>query len=139
MDKFAWTEEYSVNIKEIDDQHKRFFEITNSIIDLIGKENLTKEETIKSLQDLGDYAFYHFSTEEKYFDKFGYSDAPIHINAHNNYREAVSDFFEKINEASADFKQMAGEMASYSGNWLLTHIMVVDKRFTKFFNEHGLV
>ncbi|MFH1346709.1 MAG: bacteriohemerythrin [Spirochaetota bacterium] len=138
MDKFIWKEENSVGIKEIDEQHKHFFEIANGIFDLAVKENLTKEEAVKSLQELGDYAFYHLSTEEGYFDKFKYQDAPLHINAHNEYREAVNDYFRKINEQNVDIKKLAEEMAVYSGNWLLTHIMVVDKLYTKFFNERGL-
>ncbi|TRZ63996.1 MAG: hypothetical protein D4Q79_02490 [Spirochaetia bacterium] len=138
MEKFIWKEEYSVGIKEIDEQHKHFFEIANGTLDLTTKENLTKEETIKGLQELGDYAFYHLSTEEGYFDKFKYQDAPLHINAHNKYREAVNEYFARIDDENTDIKKLAEEMASYSGNWLLAHIVVVDKRYTKFFNEHGL-
>lgn len=138
MEKFIWKEENSVGIKEIDEQHKRFFEIVNGIIDLVVKEDLAKEEAIKSLQELGDYAFYHLSTEESYFDKFKYQDAPLHINAHNEYRESVSEYFRKANSPDIDIKKLAEEMAAYSGNWLLAHIVVVDKLYTKFFNEHGL-
>ncbi len=138
MEKFVWEEKYSVGIKEIDEQHKHFFEIANGIIDLTAKENLTKEETIKSLQELGDYAFYHLSTEESYFDKFKYQDAPLHINAHNEYRESVGEYFRKMTDLGTDMKKLLEEMAAYSGNWLLAHIVVVDKQYTKFFNEHGL-
>ncbi|MFA5098796.1 MAG: bacteriohemerythrin [Candidatus Paceibacterota bacterium] len=138
MEKFIWEEKYSVGIKEIDEQHKHFFEIANGIIDLTAKENLAKEEAVKSLQELGDYAFYHLSTEESYFDKFKYQDAPLHINAHNEYREAVGEYFRKMADPLIDIKKLAEEMAAYSGNWLLAHIMVVDKLYTKFFNEHGL-
>lgn len=138
MEKFIWKEENSVGVKEIDEQHKHFFEITNGIIGLTTKENLTKEEVIKSLQELGDYAFYHLSTEESYFDKFKYQDAPLHINAHNEYREAVNEYFVKMNSQNVDIKKLAEEMSAYSGNWLLAHITVVDKQYTKFFNEHGL-
>lgn len=138
MEKFIWAEERSVGIKEIDDQHKHFFEIANGILDLTGEDGLLKEDIIKALEELGDYAFYHFSTEEKYFDKFNYQDAPLHIVAHNEYRKAVSGYFEEIKKESADFKKIALGMASYSGEWLITHIAVVDKQYTKFFNERGL-
>ncbi len=138
MEKFVWEEKYSVGIKEIDEQHKHFFEIANGIIDLTAKENLTKEEAVKGLQELGDYAFYHLSTEEGYFDKFKYQDAPLHINAHNEYRESVGEYFRKMTDLGTDMKKLLEEMAAYSGNWLLAHIVVVDKQYTKFFNEHGL-
>lgn len=138
MDKFIWTEERSVGVEEIDEQHKQFFAIANGILDITEQEGLLKEEVIKKLEELGDYAFYHFSTEEKYFDQFNYQDAPIHIGTHNEYRKTVTGYFEELKKADPDFKKIALEMASYSGNWLLAHISVVDKRYTKFFNEHGL-
>ncbi len=138
MGKFNWTEEYSVGIKAIDEQHQHFFEIANKVIDLANQENLSKDEAIKALTELGDYGFYHFSTEEGYFDKFSYQEAPLHIDAHNKYREAVSKYFEDIKKEGADVKKLAKDMASYSSEWLSNHILSMDKKYTKFFNEHGL-
>ncbi len=138
MDKFTWTEEHSVGIKEIDDQHRHFFDIANGILDLVERGDLSKENIIKHLEEMGDYAFYHFSTEEKYFDQFNYEDAPIHISAHNEYRKTITDYFDEIKKEGADFNKIAQEMTAYSGKWLLTHIIVVDKQYTKFFNERGL-
>jgi len=138
MDKFVWTSEYSVGIKEIDEQHQHFFEIANRIIDLTMKTDLAQEDVAKSLEELGNYAFYHLGTEEGYFDKFNYPDAPLHIAAHNDYRKMVNDYFVQLRAAGSDFKKIAEEMASYSINWLSGHILLVDKKYTQFFNEHGL-
>ena len=139
MEKFIWTEEYSVGIKEIDEQHQHFFEIANKILDLVVGENQVKEEILKALTELGDYGFYHFSTEEKYFDEFGYDLAPLHVDAHNKYRETVGKYFKDINkDEGVDVKKIAEDMATYSSNWLSNHILLMDKQYTKFFKEHGL-
>ncbi len=138
MGKFIWTEEYSVGINEIDGQHKHFFDIANKIIDLTAGQNPTKEKAFGLLEELGNYAFYHFGTEEGYFDKFNYREAPLHIDAHNGYREAVRKYLEDINKEGTDIAKMTEEMASYSSDWLSKHIISMDKKYTKYFNERGL-
>lgn len=139
MEKFIWTDKYSIGIREIDEQHQHFFGIANGIIDLTEKENIAKEEIFKALEELGNYAFYHFGTEESYFDKFNYPDAPLHIDAHNKYRETINKYLEDIRKGGIDVKKMAQETASYSSEWLSRHILVVDIQYTKFFKEHGVI
>jgi len=99
---------------------------------------LTKEEVFSALEELGNYAFYHLSTEEGYFAKFGYEAAPLHVESHNEYREAISKYFEDIRKEKADVKKMAEEIAYYSSSWLSQHILVMDKQYTKFFKEKGI-
>ncbi len=137
MNKFIWTEEYSVGIKTIDEQHRRFFEIANSIIDL-GEKNVSKEELLAALGQLGDYALYHLGTEEKYFDEFHYSEAARHVAIHNQYREKIKNYLDATRNEKANIKELAKEIASYSGDWLSHHILIMDKQYTKFFIEHGL-
>lgn len=128
MDKFIWTQEYSVGIESIDEQHKHFFGIANKIMD---------KEIFGALEELGDYAFYHLETEENYFDKFNYGGASEHIAVHNEYREKVQDMMDRARQGE-DIKKIAKEAASYSGEWLFKHILVMDKKYTKFFQEKGV-
>jgi hemerythrin len=37
-----------------------------------------------------------------------------------------------------DIKKIMNEAASYSGEWLMKHILVMDKKYTKFLQEHGV-
>jgi len=61
-----WSEEYSVNIKKFDQQHKKLFDLINFLNDsLIRNEDDDILEQI--LSDLIDYTFVHFKEEEKYF------------------------------------------------------------------------
>ncbi|MFA5083782.1 MAG: bacteriohemerythrin [Candidatus Paceibacterota bacterium] len=137
MEKIIWTEEYSVGIQEIDEQHKHFFGIVNSVLDLTG-ETPTKEEIFEVLEKLGDYAFYHFSTEERFFDKFHYPSAVGHIAAHNQYRETIKKYFDEIRSEGADVPELARKIALSSGNWLIGHILEVDRKYTIYFHEQGL-
>ena len=72
-EKFVWNLQYSVHSDEIDDQHKRFFEIINELYDLLDKKPIELEPFLILITHLGDYAFYHFATEEGYFKIFNYA------------------------------------------------------------------
>ncbi len=139
MEKFLWNENYSVGINSIDEQHKHFFEIANRIIEMSGKGDALKDNLLAALGELGDYAFYHFGTEEGYFDKFGYENAPLHIGSHNSFRNKVDEYLANVKEKTdADFKQLGLETAIFAGDWLQRHILLVDKQYTKFFQEKGV-
>ena len=72
-----WLPEYSVEVAEIDEQHKKFILLMNDLADAvdIGCQEITIGDTIKQLAE---YADYHFLTEEKYFDNFDYVDSVKH-------------------------------------------------------------
>ena len=63
-----WNDIYSVNIKEIDSQHKNLFSLINKVQFSDKDKPNTKEEINKILDEMNDYAIYHFDTEEKYFN-----------------------------------------------------------------------
>jgi len=138
LNKFIWKDEYGVGIQLIDEQHKHFFEIVNKILDLADNKFSAKEELSAIINELGNYAMYHLGTEEEYFDIFKYPDAVIHIDRHNKYREIIKKYMDRVQNEKNDVKKLTEEVASYSGSWLSNHILEVDKKYTKFFNEHGL-
>jgi hemerythrin len=138
MNKFIWKEEYSVGIPSIDEQHRHFFGITNEIIDLGEKSAASREELQGVADQLGDYALYHLKTEEDYFDKVAYPEAPQHVDAHNLYRQKIADYLARVDNPATDLTGLAEELAAYSVSWLSEHILLVDKKYTKYFQEHGI-
>lgn len=137
--KFIWTKEYSVNVSEIDNQHKEFINIINDLFDLGEKESFTDEEALLKVSKLGDYAFYHLATEEDLFITTGYKDASGHIVAHNKFREKAKDFVNQIRDKNKDKKEVLEEIAKFTGDWLMNHILIVDKKYSEFFNEKGIL
>jgi hemerythrin-like metal-binding protein len=73
----AWSEEYSMQVAEIDAQHKHFVSILNNLYTAFEKNEL-KEKAEYILNDLASYAVNHFATEEKYFDLYKYEFAEEH-------------------------------------------------------------
>lgn len=138
MKKFTWSDEISVHVQEIDEQHKHFIDITNSIIELLEKETVSRQELIMKIAQLGDYAMVHFGTEEDYFNQFHYEDAVLHKAAHDQYRKQFKDLLDQARDENNDIMHIAEYVAKYAGDWLINHIKDMDQKFTKSFNEHGL-
>ena len=136
--KFIWDKKYSVGVLSIDEQHKNFFKIANTLIDLLMSGTVTRDAVLAAAKDLQDYANYHLATEEGYFKKFDYPAAPHHIDEHMLYRKKIEHFMAMIADSTAVPAKIAEEMANYSISWLTNHILMVDKAYTEFFQEHGV-
>lgn len=145
--KFFWNEKYSVNVELIDEQHRTWFGIINHIFDLLDTENLlsaeqtveVKREKLSSIvSQLREYAFFHLATEEGFFRDFKYEDAEAHIAAHNAFRKKYEDYLEMLKKPDADLEALTADLANFSRDWLASHILIMDKKYTKCFNSHGL-
>jgi hemerythrin-like metal-binding protein len=127
--KFKWSKKYSVKIKSLDEQHKNFFNLANKILDIVKKKEISQHELLRLVSEFGNYALYHLSTEEEYFKKCNYQD-PLHIQAHNAYREKMNSLHIKIRQGDRP-KKIAEDLANYAINWLTKHILVMDKKYSE--------
>jgi hemerythrin len=130
----VWNEEYSVGVKEIDDQHKHFVMILDNLTKTFysGGDELELEEVFKELML---YAGFHFSTEEKYFREFKYEGADEHIKEH---RRIIFELEKMEKENEKDHLQRTIELVDFLEDWLVIHLSDMDKKYTKCFNDHGL-
>ena len=136
--KFVWTDEYSVGVVEIDEQHKKFLDICNSLLELEEGESFTSEEALEKVEELSHYAVYHLSTEERDFEIAKYPGALEHIGVHDKFRIKVKYFENQIKDPTQDKKAILKEMAEFTGGWLMNHILKMDKKYSECFHEHGI-
>jgi hemerythrin len=132
--ELEWKDEYSVYVKEIDDQHKQLVKLIFKLFTAINEQK-TKEELGGVLGELAKYAGFHFSTEEKYFDAFDYEHKDEHVAEHRKFAEKVTDLQTKYanNEVEISF-----ELIDFLEDWLLNHLMEMDQRYVKCFTKNGL-
>lgn len=129
-----WSDNLSVNVKEIDNQHKFFLSLLNDLYKTISSPN-NKKILPEILLQLTDYAQLHFATEEKYFDQFNYEFSDEHKKEHQKLLTNVL----KINEKyKSEGENILMELLDFLENWLVNHLSTQDKKYTKCFNEHGL-
>lgn len=129
----AWKDEYSVKVKEIDEQHKKFVEMLNNLYKE-AMESASRTKVRNIIDNLIEYAGIHFKTEEKYFDKFHYPLAAEHKEQHRILTERVVQFSKRFN----DGEDVAFEILDFLEDWLVGHLAGYDMKYSQFFNEHGL-
>lgn len=132
--KLIWNEDYSVNVEEIDNQHKRLFDMVNSYYDALHQKK-SAEAIGKLVNGLAEYTISHFKKEEGYFDKFGYNDTEAHKKEHENLLTKVTDILERVKTGKM---VLSLEIGDFLKDWLNKHIKGTDKKYSKCFNDNGL-
>lgn len=134
MALLEWNDKYSVNVKEIDEQHKK---LIGQLNDLHAAMSAGKGKDVMSkvLKNLIDYTAYHFSTEEKYMQKYAYQDYTKHKAEHDAFVKKVLEFDAEFEAGKAT---VTIELIKFLNGWVSGHIKGTDKQYSQFFNEHGL-
>ena len=130
-----WENDFSVNVKEIDNQHKKIVNIINELYDAM-LEGKSREVLSKTLSDLAEYTQYHFAFEEKYFEEFGYPKKEEHIKQHRNLVDKVLKFKSKYEEGAIF---ISIDIMEFLREWLKNHIAGSDKEYGPYFNSNGLI
>lgn len=138
INKFVWDDSFSVEVKEMDEQHKHFFSIVNEIYDLILSGDVQKEKLMFNITNLGNYAVYHLSTEEALFNEFDFEWKNAHIAAHNLFRDKVTKYMGALDDPNTDMTKLSLEVADFCKTWLSEHIKVMDKGYIACFHQHGI-
>ena len=129
-----WKEKYSVFYDEIDEQHKKLVDMINELYDSFtqGKaDDVVEDILIKMIK----YTDYHFKTEEKYFEKYTYSNTEEHIKEHKKFVSDVTDFYKDFKNGSIS---LSYDIMTFLRNWLLEHIYGSDKKYALEFKKKNI-
>lgn len=129
----TWDNSFSVNVREIDQQHQTLFNMLNQFYEQVGKN--AKEALRTLLDSLVDYTKHHFASEEKYFARFKYPDAAFHTKAHQGFVQKVEDVRKRFIGGQL---VLSTDLTTFLKEWLIQHIKGADKAYSKHFNENGL-
>jgi hemerythrin len=129
-----WQDNFSVNIKEIDQQHRKLVEMINSLYEAMAAKK--GREAHKAIIDgMVDYAAVHFRTEDRYMTRYNYPATLTHQKEHENFTAKAMDLKER---ASRDGFILTLEIMNFLRDWLQNHILGTDKQYSSFFNERGI-
>lgn len=135
---FKWKDEYSVNVKSIDEQHKELFRLGSNLYTIVAaKDNIDRyDEIMEVLASLKDYANYHFQYEEELMKEYGYDGYMRQKIEHDNFIKKV----ESISNEEVDEKQrrVGMELIVFIANWIENHILKSDMDYSEHFNNSGL-
>jgi hemerythrin-like metal-binding protein len=134
MALLEWNESLSVNIKAIDEQHQKLVGILNSLYDAM-RAGKSKEVLGVILDELVNYAVYHFNTEEELMTKFEFPLYDEHFQEHSSFKAKAADLVSRYENSTAI---ISIEVINFLRDWVNTHILDTDKKYQVFLNEHGV-
>lgn len=125
-----WTQNLSVGVDMIDQQHKIWFEKAEALFEA-GKNRRAKEYIGELLQFLDEYTKEHFADEEAYMLKIKYP-------GYEEQKQLHTAFIAQLTKIRGDFETSGGSLTVIMSanqmviNWLTNHISTMDKKIGEF-------
>lgn len=126
IDIFPWNENFNTGVPQIDEQHRRLVELLNKLAGHVAyQSNLPAINNV--IDQLADYAVYHFQTEESIWHQYFPEDLleTQHKTVHNSFIETVVRL--KSQQASKPPLELVEEILAFLTRWLAAHILESDK------------
>lgn len=128
-----WSEDLSVGIEEIDEQHKVLLGLVNQMHAAI-KSRQGNEAVGVILEELADYTRIHFSVEESLMRILHYPDYEEHRRYHEVLINQLAEIRDKLEGGNA---AVGFELMHFLKVWLTKHIGEEDNKYSAFFIEAG--
>jgi len=131
MSFLDWEDKYKVNVKVIDEQHEKLFDIVNLMYESIvhGDEQNAIGEILESLIS---YTVYHFETEEKLFKEYEYPKYDEHKAQHDDLTKQVLDLQEQFDQKVVT---ITFDVMDFLSEWLKKHTTESDLEFSEFYRS----
>ena len=131
MSLIEWDDAFSVGNQQLDEQHKKFFRIINSLHDAM-KKGEGEEILLTVLKELQGYTQYHFKAEESLMKLYSYPNYSSHKVEHE-------DAILKVNKFIIDYERKEDKLAidvlNFLSHWLQNHILKTDRNYIPYLNR----
>lgn len=125
-----WSEQFSVGIPEIDEQHKTLFDLINKIHTAI-LERRGSAACAEVLDELVSYTRVHFGLEQNLMRSGKFPGYAAHCALHHSLVAEVESMQSKIRSGKA---AISFELLHFLRNWLTGHILTEDMKYAAFFS-----
>ncbi len=129
-----FTTDFDVRVERMNDDHRRIFDYINGL-HLRIKEKADPRSLVPTFRDFAEFTRAHFAREEDAMARAGYTDLPAQQRAHTKLLAQVADII-KAMEANADVDFI--EVLGVFRDWLINHIMGMDKKYSAVMNAAGI-
>lgn len=132
---FTWQAAYLTHISEIDVQHQKLVALINALYsDLLGCQDNDQKRVfiIRTLEELIDYSFYHFVTEEELLLKYDYPQYEEHKREHEQFKLKIAQF---MKEQESVERVLPFPIVVFLRDWLISHVLTTDKKYSAYLNE----
>ena len=127
---YEFTKDCMINIKEIDDEHSKLFQMINEAVDMNNKLDDITGVSKSLIANLKEYAATHFAHEEAYMESINDPELPLQKKEHAAFTAKVNEF--SLDESSPEAaKKSFGEFLGFLVKWLYHHILSSDMMIGK--------
>jgi hemerythrin len=134
MPFIEWEEDFQLGITQFDKHHKHLLALINQIYDDYTTE--APSETIGSvLNELIDYATYHFATEENWMEDQNYPQLDKHSEEHDRFSKTVLEMQKEFSQGKLN---LSIDILIFLKNWLTDHILKTDAEYGRYVASKGI-
>lgn len=129
-----WSQDLSVGIDEIDEQHKELFRRINRLVESV-RQSRCRETIPEVIRFLEEYVITHFANEEEYMKEFDYPGYEAHKAQHKEFLKSISGLkggLEKIRNQGGSSYELSVTTNQVVVEWILDHIIKVDRKLGGF-------
>jgi len=131
---FEWKDSYSVGVKEMDNQHKVLIDLINQLHTAMSSG---KGSTVSGpiITEMVRYTKFHFGAEEQLMTKHGYPGLLSQKAEHLKFTNQAIDYQNQLNSGAVS---LSISILNFLKDWLTTHILGTDQKYSDFFNKKGV-
>lgn len=122
----TWKSEYSVGNEKLDQQHQKLIELINKLHEAMKTGKAGKEIGL-IVDEMVDYAKFHFEAEEKLMTEKKYIGLGSQKNEHAAFIKKTAEF---QNEIKSGKLAVSLEVLNFLKDWLTNHILVSDMKYS---------
>lgn len=132
MKDIQWSPILSVEVGEIDEDHRKLVGIFN-ILNHAVRDGESPAYLAAVLEELINCTVWHFSHEERLMLKYGYGETAEHKAEHQELIRSARKLQQEI--LQADKPVLADEQLEFLERWLTEHILTADMRLGAFLSQ----
>ncbi len=132
MSLMEWDGTYSIGIRELDDHHQHLFMLINRAFDGYN-QGMGDTSVRKLLEEMLEYAVYHFSAEEMRMGEDSYPGIGEHHNQHRILTDQVAEMMELHGTVGSS---ILSSTLMFMNTWLTRHILQYDRDYARYCSEH---
>jgi hemerythrin len=129
MTYFPWSDEYSVHLRVIDNDHKELVGMVNALHDAIAN-GAKRPEIAHIIGNLARYVDEHFDREEALMQTYDYPLIVRHKRIHRHLRRVVHAIRIIFSSRPKDIDPV--KLLAFLKDWLLEHILKEDMKYVPF-------
>lgn len=136
MSLIQWSNDLSVGVKQLDDDHKILIGIINELYDAMREGH--GDELLEGIFSRSkEYTVTHFFREESLMKSYEYTNYDEHKKHHEDLIICLNEFKDRYVKARLTITTV--EVSQFLQDWLIKHIQQDDFKYRPFFSENGLI